>query len=134
VIRDYVIKILDIPLFSNALQDEIDNGTAYVNGKAYARVTNGEPVLLLDETGIIPRVGNAAVSIKRIDDDQYSWLVSLPQLQDLGRGNPYIKEISDVAWETGGEGFYHAVHLQTPYEVNGETITPPELHCIIWSD
>jgi len=128
VIRDYVIKIIDLPLFRNALQDEIDNGTGY------AAVINGQPELTLDETGITPRVGNATVSIKRIDDDRYNWLVSLPQLQDLGRGDPYIKEINDVAWESGGKGFYHAVHLQTPYEVNGQTITPSELHCIIWSD
>jgi len=120
VIRDYVIKIIDLPLFRAALQTEIDNGTAY----AHIPEGGGDPELLLDETGITPRVGNATVSIKRIDDDRYNWLIGLPQVQDLGRGNLFIKEITDITWEPGGLGFYQAIYLA------GD----PELHCIIWSD
>ncbi len=121
MIRDYVIRIIDLPLFRAALQTEIDNGTGY----AGINEGSGDPELLLDATGITPRVGNATVSIKRLDDDAYDWLVALPQTHDLGRGNPWIKEISDITWETGGLGFYESIYI-----ANGG----PELHCIIWSD
>ena len=131
--RDYVIKIIDIPLFRIALQAEIDNGLGY----AYID-DNNEAKLALGITKTIPRVGNATASISRLSDDEYTWLMTLPQVQDLGRGSPYIKEITDITWESGGEGFYHAIHLQTPYNVDdGEggtvTITPPVLHSVIAS-
>ena len=127
--KDYVIKIIDIPLFRIALQAEIDNGLGY----AYID-DNNEAKLALGITKTIPRVGNATASISRLSDDEYTWLMTLPQVQDLGRGSPYIKEITDIVWETGGEGFYHAIHLQTPIDDGeGGTITPPLLHSIIAS-
>ena len=49
--RDYVIKIIDIPLFRIALQAEIDNGLgcAYIDD-------NNEAKLALGITKTIPRV------------------------------------------------------------------------------
>ena len=52
--------------------------------------------------------------------------------------NGLINDINDITWITGGKGFYHSIHKQTPYDVDaGEggiiTINPPLLHCVIAS-
>jgi len=128
MMRDYVIKIADIPPFRNALRAEAESGSSY------AYITDDDEVKLnLTVTGVIAKIGNATASICRLNQDEYDWLMSLPQVVELGKGNPFIKEIGDIAWEGQGKGFYHAIHKQDPYDIDdgeGGTIpvTPALLH------
>jgi len=131
---DYVIKIADLPPFKAALK------TAAEAGNHYARIKPPltEAELALPVTGIIAKIGNATVSICRLTGIQYDWLVGLPAVVELGSGDPFIKEISDITWIGAGKGLYHAIHLQDFREVDdGEggtiTMTPPLLHCILAS-
>ena len=64
--------------------------------------------------------------------------MGLPQVVELGNGNPFIKELDDITWIGSGKGLYHAIHVQTPYDIDdGDggiiTITPPLLHCVLAS-
>jgi len=129
---DYVIKIADIPPFRTALRAEAETGSPY------AMIDdNDEAKIKLSVTGIIAQVGNSTASICRLDQDQYDWLIGLPQVVVLGSAD-VIKEISDITWVAQGKGFYHAIHKQDPYDIDdGDggtiTITPPFLHCILAS-
>jgi hypothetical protein len=144
--RDYVIKINDVNPWRTALRAEA------LAGSPYASIdTNDEVKLNLATTGIIGRLGQSTVSICRLTQEQYDWLLSLPQVTELGRGEvintetegpatleTFIKDLSDITWIGAGKGLYHAIHLQEPYEVtDGEggtiLITPPLLHCTLAS-
>ena len=133
MMRDYVIKIADIPPFRTALRAEAEAGSPY------ARITEDDQVkLVLTVTGIIAKIGNSTASICRLSQEEYDWLMELPQVVELGNGNPFIKEMDDITWIGSGKGFYHAIHTQTPYDIDdGEggmiTITPPLLHCVLAS-
>lgn len=131
--KDYVIKINDVTPWRTALRSEADAGNSYT----YID-DNDEAKLLLPVTGVIAKVGQSTVSICRLNKEQHDWLVGLPQVTELGSGNPLIKDIADITWAGSGKGLYHAIHLQTPYNVDdGDggtlTITPPLLHCILAS-
>lgn len=133
MMRDYVIKIADIPPWRTALRAEAEAGSPYA-----VIDENDEVKLNLPVTGVIAKIGTATASICRLTQDQYDWLIGMPQVVELGSGSPYIKELSDVTWVGPGKGLYHAIHLQTPYDVyDGEggtiTITPPLLHCVLAS-
>ena len=128
--RDFVIKIKDIPPWRTALRAEAEANSPY----AYID-DRGEAKLNLTVTGIIAQIGNATVSICRLNDDEYQWLTSLTQVQELGSAEQYINDIEDITWINSGKGMYHAIHLQDNYEVDdgqGGTriVTPPLLHCI----
>ena len=130
---DYIIKVADIPPFRIALKAEAEAGSPY------ARVDEdtGESKLVLPVTGVIASIGTATASICRLSEEQYDWLIALPRVVELGSA-PVIKEMEDITWIGSGKGLYHAIHLQTPYDVDdGEggtiTVTPPLLHCILAS-
>lgn len=128
--RDYVIKIKDIPPWRTALRAEAEANSQY----AYID-DNDEAKLRLTVTGIIAQIGNATVSICRLSDDEYEWLTGLTQVQELGNAEQYINDIEDITWITSGKGMYHTIHLQTDYDIDdGQggtiTVTPPLLHCI----
>ncbi len=131
--RDYIIKINDVVPWRAALRAEAETGSPY------AVINESDEVKLnLPVTGVIAQIGTATASICRLTDSQHDWLTGLPQIIELGSGSPYIKELSDVTWVGAGKGLYHAIHLQTPYDVDdGEggtiTITPPLLHCVLAS-
>jgi len=122
---DYVIKILDITAFRIALRNEISS-YAYLDDQY-------NPKHNLPITGVIPSMDNVTVAICRLDSEQYVWLMSLPHVKELGSGNPYIKEMSDITWVESGKEAYHAIYDQSPYDVDGETVTPPLLHCVLAS-
>lgn len=129
--KDYVIKINDIAPWRTALREKAEAGSPY------AVIDESDEVKLnLPLTGVIPKIGTATVSICRLSQEQYDWLIALPQVIELGSGDPYIKEIDDITWIGSGKGLYHAIHLQTPYDIDdGDggtiTITPPSLHCVL---
>ncbi len=132
--KDYVIKINDIVPWRVALRAEAEAGSPY----AYIDENTAEAKLALPATGILARIGNSTASICRLNTEQHEWLTGLAQVVELGHGSPYIKTLDDVTWTGSGKGLYHAIHLQTPYDVDdGEggsiTRTPPELHCVIAS-
>lgn len=131
---DYVIKIVDTPAFISELRTEAENGSPY----AYIDEGDDDARLNLAVTGKIAKVGTSTVSIYRLNEAEHIWLTGIPQVQELGSA-PVIKEMDDITWITSGKGFYHAIHAQTPYDVDdGEggtiTITPPLLHCILASE
>ena len=131
--RDYVIKISDIPPFHIALRAEVDAGSPYAYITEDDEVRHNLPI-----TGVIPKAGNATVSICRLNQAQHDWITGLAGVSILGTGAPYIKDIDDVTWKTQGKGFYHAIHDQTPYDIDdGEggtiTVTPSLLHGVLWS-
>lgn len=128
--RDYVIKIKDIPPWRTALRAEAEAKSPY----AYID-DNDEAKLNLTVTGVIAKLGSATVSICRLNADEHQWLTSLTQVQELGSAEQYINDIEDITWINSGKGLYHAIHLQDNYEVDdGQggtiTMTPPLLHCI----
>lgn len=131
--KDYVIKINDVTPWRTALRAEA------LAGSPYASIdSNDEAKLNLTVTGLIARIGQSTVSICRLNQEQYDWLLSLPQVTELGNAEQFIRELSDITWIGAGQGLYHAIHLQEPYEVDdgeGSTllITPPLLHCILAS-
>lgn len=127
--KDYVIKIADIPPWRTALRAEAEAGSPY----AYIDKNTDEAKINLPVTGIIAQVGSSTASICRLDDGQHTWLVGLSQVIELGAGDPYIKDIDDVAWIGQGLGLYHAIHDQTPVDHGNGPVTPPELHCILAS-
>lgn len=132
--NDKIIKVSDIPPFQIALNDEAIANSPYA--RIYPPLVNA--VHNLPVTGIIAKIGASTVSICRLNQNQLDWIKSLPGVSVLGSGDPYIKEMSDVIWAGAGKGLYHAIHLQTPREVDdGEggtsTITPPLLHCVLAS-
>lgn len=131
--NDYVIKIADIPPFRVALRAEAETGNPY----AYIDEETDGAKHNLPITGIIATLGNATASICRLDTEQHAWLLSLPQVDELGSAS-VIREMNDITWETNGKGFYHAIHDQTPRDVDDgqggtTTVTPPMLHCILAS-
>ncbi len=131
--KDFVIKISDIPPFQTALTIEAINGSPYAYLDEDDKVKINVPI-----TGLIAQIGSSTASICRLNNDQYLWLMSLPQVVELGSGDPYIKELIDVTWIGQGKGLYHAIHVQTPFDIDdgdGGTmrVTPPELHCILAS-
>lgn len=131
--KDYVIKVADIPPWRVELRAEAEAESPY------AVINEDDEVKLnLPVTGVIATIGTATASICRLTQDQYDWLIAMPQVVELGSGNPLIKEMADITWVGSGKGLYHAIHLQTPYDVDdGEggttTITPPLLHCVLAS-
>ena len=131
--RDIVIKIADIPPWRTALRAEAEAGSPYA-----VIDDNDEVKLNLPVTGVIATIGTATASICRLTQDQYDWLAAMPQVIELGSGDPLIKEMDDITWIGAGKGLYHAIHLQNTYDVDdGEggtiTITPPLLHCVLAS-
>ncbi len=133
MMRDYIIKVADIPPWRTALRAEAEAGSPYA-----VIDENDEVKLNLPATGVIAKIGTATVSICRLTQEQYDWLIGVPQVKELGSGDPLIKDMDDITWIGSGKGFYHAIHLQTPYDVDdGEggviTITPPLLHCVLAS-
>ena len=132
--KDYIIKINDVVPWRAALRTQAEAGSPY----AVIDEETDEVRLNLPVTGIIAQIGTATASICRLTQDQYDWLVAMPQVIELGSGNPMIKEMSDITWIGAGKGLYHAIHLQTTYDVDdGEggtiTVTPPLLHCVLAS-
>jgi hypothetical protein len=130
MMRDYIIKIKDIPPWRAALRAEAEAKSPY----AYID-DNDEAKLNLAVTGVIAQIGNATVSICRLNDDEHQWLTGLTQVQELGSADKHIREINDINWINSGKGLYHAIHLQTDYDIDdGDggtiTVTPPLLHCI----
>lgn len=133
-IKDYVIQIKEIKPFRDALRVEADRGVgwAFIN-------KNGEAKLSLTVTGMIPTNGVKTVSISRLSDEQKEWLLSLPHTQVLGEAKEqYIREMTDIIWQTSGKSKYHLLHKQAPVEIDdgeGGTIiyTPPLLHCVLAS-
>lgn len=135
--KDYVIKINDVPAFRLALKAEYEAGSTYVHE---AEVDGElEYKLNITKTGVLPNVGVATVSISRLSPEELAWGESLPQVQIIGEAkDQYIKEIDDIEWITNGKGLYHAIHLQNPITYQDEDgndiiYTPPLLHCIIGS-
>ena len=131
--KDYVIKINDVTPWRIALRAEADAASSY------AFVNQADEVkLALPMTGVVAQVGSSTVSICRLRQEEHDWLIGLASVQEIGFGDPFIKEISDITWINGGKGLYHSIHLQTTSEVDdGDggtiTITPPELHGVIYS-
>ena len=128
--RDYVIKIKDVPPWRTALraEAEADSPYAYIDD-------NDEAKLNVTVTGVIAQLGKATVSICRLNQDEHQWLTIITQEQELGSATQYNENITDINWIASGKGMYHAIHLQTPYDIDdGEggaiTVTPPMLHCI----
>lgn len=131
--RDYIIKVADIPPWRTALRAEAEAGSHYA-----VIDDNDEVKLNLPVTGVIATIGTATASICRLNQDQYDWLAAMPQVIELGSGDPLIKDMGDITWVESGKGLYHAIHLQNTYDVDdGEggtiTITPPLLHCVLAS-
>jgi len=129
-VKDFVIKIKDIPPWRTALRAEAEANSPY----AYID-DNDEAKLNLTVTGVIAEIGNATVSICRLSNAEHQWLTGLTQVQELGNATKYINAIEDITWIASGKGLYHAIHLQTDYEVDDgqggtRTVTPPLLHCI----
>jgi len=127
--KHYVIKIADIPPWRTALRAEADAGSPY----AYIDEFTDEAKIALPVTGLIAQIGNATASICQLDDDQYQWLIGLPQVIELGSGDPYIKEMADITWIGSGLGLYHAIHDQTPVDHGNGPVAPPLLHCVLTS-
>lgn len=127
--KDYIIKIADIPPWRTALRTEAESGSLY----AYIDKNTDEAKINVPITVTIAQVGNSTASICRLNDDQYLWLMSLPQVVELGSGDPYIKDLDDVTWIGQGLGLYHAIHDQTPYNNGTRMVTPPKLHSILAS-
>lgn len=127
--KDYVIKINNVVPWRTALRAEAEAGSPY----AYIDEFTDEVKINIPITVTMPKVGNSTVSICRLNDDQYLWLTSLPQVVELGSGDPFIKEIDDVTWIGSGLGLYHAIHDQTPYNNGTRMVTPPKIHSILAS-
>ena len=131
--KDYIIKINNVVPWRTALRVQAEAGSPYA-----VIDDNDEVKLNLPVTGVIATIGTATASICRLTQDQYDWLIGMPQVIELGSGGPLIKEFDDITWVGSGKGLYHAIHKQNTYDLDdGEggtiTITPPLLHCVLAS-
>jgi len=131
--RDYIVKITDLPAWELLVAAQDDT---YVSTD-----DEGNSEITLARTGIIIHKINSTentVSICRLSDAEHTWLTGLTGVEVLGSATAYIKDISDITWETGGQESYHYIYSQDTYEIDdgdGGTInvTPPKLHCLLAS-
>ena len=131
MLKDYVTKVSDLPLFIKNLGDDFNSETP--SGNAYL-LEDGSPKLNCIKTGLLAVDGMSSAAICRITQEQLDWFLSLgSHCSILGEANESkITCEEDIKWKPYGKTNYHEIHKQDKIDIgNGEFYTPPVLHCVL---